>query len=71
MYIKKVNILYNKNNIEKERYMNKYLQSLNEEVREYLKILSPEFPDWLLEYIYTPEMLRLRRNWNVLWYIIY
>ena len=39
--------------------MNKYLQNLNEEIREYLKILSPEFPEWLLEYIYTPEMLRL------------
>lgn len=39
--------------------MNKYLENLNEEVREYLKILSPEFPEWLLEYIYTPEMLRL------------
>lgn len=39
--------------------MNKYLQNLNEEVREYLKILSPEFPKWLLDYIYTPEMLRL------------
>ena len=39
--------------------MNKYLQSLNEEVREYLNMLSPEFPEWLLEYIYTPEMLRL------------
>ena len=39
--------------------MNKYLKNLNEEVREYLKILSPEFPEWLLEYIYTPEMLRL------------
>ena len=39
--------------------MNKYLKSLNKEVREYFKILSPEFPDWLLEYIYTPEMLRL------------
>lgn len=39
--------------------MNPYLQSLNEEIREYLKILSPEFPKWLLEYIYTPEMLRL------------
>lgn len=39
--------------------MNKYLKNLNEEVREYLKILSPEFPKWLLEYIYTPEMLRL------------
>ena len=39
--------------------MNKYLQNLNEEIREYLKILSPEFPEWLLEYIYTPEMQRL------------
>ena len=39
--------------------MNKYLENLNEEVREYLKILSPEFPEWLLEYIYTPEMMRL------------
>ena len=39
--------------------MNNYLQNLNEEVREYLKILSPQFPQWLLEYINTPEMLRL------------
>lgn len=39
--------------------MNNYLQNLNEEVRGYLKILSPEFPQWLLEYINTPEMLRL------------
>ena len=39
--------------------MNKYLKNLNEEIREYLKILSPEFPEWLLEYIYTPEMIRL------------
>lgn len=39
--------------------MNKYLQNLNKEVREYIKILSPEFPEWLLEYIYTPQMLRL------------
>ena len=39
--------------------MNKYLESLNKEIREYFKILSPEFPNWLLEYINTPEMLRL------------
>lgn len=39
--------------------MNNYLKNLNEEIREYLKILSPEFPEWLLEYINTPEMLRL------------
>lgn len=40
--------------------MNEYLKSLkNEEIRNYLKILSQEFPEWLLEYIYTPEMIRL------------
>ena len=39
--------------------MNKYLDSLNEEVREYFSILSPEFPEWLLEYIDTPEMKRI------------
>ena len=36
-----------------------YLDTLNEEIKNYLKILSPEFPEWLLEYINTPEMLRL------------
>lgn len=39
--------------------MNEYLKSLNEEVRNYLTILSPKFPEWLLEYIYTPTMFRL------------
>ena len=39
--------------------MEEYFNSLNEEVRDYLKILSPEFPEWLLEYINTPEILRL------------
>ena len=39
--------------------MNKYLENLNEEIQGYLKILSPQFPEWLLDYIYTPEMLRL------------
>lgn len=32
--------------------MNQYLQSLNKEIKEHLKILSPEFPEWLLKYIY-------------------
>lgn len=40
-------------------HMNEYLKNLNEEIQNYLKILSPEFPKWLLEYIYTPEMIRL------------
>ena len=39
--------------------MKNYLDTLNEEIKQYLKILSPEFPEWLLEYINTPEMLRL------------
>lgn len=39
--------------------MNNYLNNLNEEIREYFKILSPEFPEWLLEYIDTPEMQRI------------
>ena len=40
--------------------MNKYLESLkNVEIKQYLKILSPKFPEWLVEYIYTPEMQRL------------
>lgn len=39
--------------------MDEYFENLNVEVKEYLKILSPDFPQWLLEYINTPEMLRL------------
>lgn len=39
--------------------MSRYLESLNEEVKEYFKILSPEFPKWLEEYIETPEMQRI------------
>lgn len=36
-----------------------YLENLNEEIREYFKILSPVFPEWLLEYIDTKEMQRI------------
>lgn len=39
--------------------MNSYLENLNDEVKEYFKILSPKFPEWLLEYIETPEMQRI------------
>lgn len=35
------------------------LRSLRPEVRQYLKVLSPEFPAWLLKYIAAPEMQRL------------
>lgn len=41
--------------------MNTYLDSLTEEIKEYFKILSPEFPEWLFEYINTPEMQRISK----------
>ena len=39
--------------------MKKYFRSLNKEVRSYLKILSPDFPKWLYDYINTPEVMFL------------
>ena len=39
--------------------MTTYYETLNYEVKEYFKILSPEFPNWLLDYINTKEMKRL------------
>lgn len=38
----------------------KCLKSLSPEARQYLKILSPEFPAWLLKYIAAPEIQRLK-----------
>lgn len=35
------------------------LRSLTPDMREYLKLLSPEFPAWLLKYLAVPEMQRL------------
>lgn len=37
----------------------KCLRSISPAWREYLKLLSPEFPAWLLKYIAAPEMQRL------------
>ena len=39
--------------------MNKYWNNLNDEIKKYFSILSPEFPKWLNEYINTNELLRL------------
>lgn len=36
-----------------------YYDTISEKVKSYFKILSPEFPEWLHEYINTPEMLRI------------
>lgn len=39
--------------------MGKYYNQLNKEVKEYFKILSEEFPEWLEDYIATKEMQRI------------
>lgn len=39
--------------------MNNYLEEQNENIKLYFSILSKEFPDFLNDYIYTPEMLKL------------
>lgn len=36
--------------------MNNYLENLDEAIQKYFKILSDEFPEFLLDYINTPEM---------------
>ena len=35
-----------------------YLDNLNIKTKEYFNILEPNFPEWLSEYINTPEMLK-------------
>lgn len=37
-----------------------FLSSLDNYKSEYYEILSPEFPEWLTHYIYTPEVYRLK-----------
>ena len=39
--------------------MNHYFQNLDETIKQYFHILSDEIPDFLLDYINTPEMQRL------------
>ena len=36
--------------------MNTYIETMSPLIKSYFHILSPEFPDFLLEYIQTPEM---------------
>ena len=38
----------------------RYIDSVNKDIKDYFKILEPEFPEWLNEYIDTPEMERIR-----------
>ena len=39
--------------------MNCYYDSLNDEIKEYFHILSPVFPNWLIDYIETKDMQRI------------
>lgn len=36
-----------------------YYEKISEKLKSYFNILSPEFPEWLHDYINTPEMLRI------------
>lgn len=38
--------------------MNTYYDNLNKDIKEYFKILEPNFPEWLNEYINTKELKR-------------
>lgn len=38
--------------------MNNYLENLNDKIKNYFNVLEPEFPEWLNEYINTPELLK-------------
>ena len=38
--------------------MVKYLDKVNSEIKDYFKILEPNFPEWLNEYINTKELLK-------------
>ena len=37
-----------------------YIDTITPEIKEYFKILEPEFPEWVNEYINTPAMQRLQ-----------
>ena len=41
--------------------MTRYIDNLNDEIKEYFKILSPEYPTWLDDYINTPAMMRISK----------
>ena len=38
--------------------MNTYYNNLNKEIKQYFKVLEPDFPEWLHEYINTKELLK-------------
>lgn len=35
-----------------------YLDNINSRTKEYFNILEPDFPEWLIDYINTPELLK-------------
>ena len=39
--------------------MKKYIEEQNEDTKKYFNILSKDFPEFLDDYIYTPQMQKL------------
>ena len=46
--------------------MSQYFENLNGTLKEYFKVLSDEIPDFLYDYIDTPEMQRIGKIGNAL-----
>ena len=44
--------------------MTNYLDTLNDEIREYYSILCPEFPEWIVDYInvYDKTKISVRKS---------
>ena len=45
--------------LKKEKYMKTYFKNLNKTLKDYFKVLSNEIPEFLYDYIDTPEMQRI------------
>ena len=49
--------------------MNKYYDNLNEEIKEYFKILEPDFPEWLMNILTQKNCYH--KNTSVLLVVLY
>ena len=42
-----------------------FLDGQDERIKEYYKVIEPDFPEWLVEYINTPELLPTPKPYSV------
>ena len=49
----------------------RYIDSVNKEIKDYFKILEPDFPEWLNEYIDTKGIVITAIYKCDLWYYIF